>query len=140
MDEQMKLKLTRKYFSDNSTIGVLQIDGGISMFTLEDFDRGLEKGGTKVKGATCIPRGSYKVVLDFSNRFQKIMPHILDVPQFEGVRIHPGNTDKDTEGCPLVGGNKGDDFVGNSRVTYDQLMILLNNANSHGEEISLEIV
>jgi hypothetical protein len=136
----MILTLNRKYFNENSTIGTLQIDGGVSMFTLEDKDRQLESGGTKIKGETCIPRGDYQVILDFSTRFQKVMPHVLNVSHFDGIRIHSGNTDKDTEGCILVGGNKATDAIGQSRVTFNQLMILLTNAINHGETVTLRVI
>ena len=105
------------------------------MFTLEDAFREV-----KVKGKTCIQKGTYKVVLDMSQRFQRIMPHVLDVPNFEGIRIHSGNTDADTEGCILVGGNRGENRISESRVTFNQLMLILNNAISKGETITLEIV
>ena len=81
----MKLSLIRKVFTDKSTIGTLQIDGGVSMFTLEDVDRKLEAGGVKIPGQTAIPRGTYTVIIDFSNRFQRMMLHVLDVPQFDGI-------------------------------------------------------
>lgn len=137
----MKLNLTRKWFTDRSCIGTLQIDGGVSMFTLEDVDRKLELPGTiKIPGKTAIPRGTYKVVIDISRRFKRSMPHILKVPQFEGVRIHAGNTSEDTEGCILVGGNKGIDIVSNSRVTFNQLFILMQDAIAKDEEITLEII
>lgn len=135
----MKLRLIRKIFTDKSTIGTLQIDGGVSMFTLEDVDRKLEIGGVKIPKITAIPRGTYKVVIDFSNRFQRMMLHILDVPQFEGIRMHAGNTSSDVEGCVAVGGNKGIDFISNSKVTLNQLFILVKDALLQKEEVTIEV-
>ena len=135
----MKLSLIRKIFTDKSTIGTLQIDGGVSMFTLEDVDRKLESGGVKIPGKTAIPRGVYKVTIDLSQRFQRSMLHILNVPQFEGIRIHAGNVNADTEGCILVGGNKGIDVISNSKVTLNQLFILVQDAIVRGEEITIEV-
>ena len=114
----MKLYIKRFEYGDSWTIGRLYIDGEYFCYTLEDKYRG---DAPKVKGNTCIPVGTYQVTIDFSNRFQKDMPHILDVPQFEGIRIHSGNTDKDTEGCILLGETwAGGDFVGQSRAAYDR--------------------
>ena len=82
----------------------MTVDGNFFGYTLEDTYRELEPDGSnKIFGATCIPAGKYKVITDYSNHFGKTMLHILDVPFFEGVRIHGGNTDADTEGCILVG-------------------------------------
>ena len=83
--------------------GKLFIDGVYWGETLEDTDRQLESGGSKVDGDTAIPRGTYTLALTYSNRFRKIMPEILHVPGFCGVRIHGGNTEADTLGCPLLG-------------------------------------
>jgi hypothetical protein len=69
----------------------------------------------KITGQTAIPAGTYKMILDYSYRFNKIMPHILDVPYFEGIRIHSGNTSEDTEGCILLGFNKEKGKVLNSK-------------------------
>ena len=135
----MKLSLIRKVFTDKSTIGILQIDGGVSMFTLEDVDRKLEAGGVKIPGQTAIPRGTYTVIIDFSNRFQRMMLHVLDVPQFDGIRIHAGNTAVDTEGCILVGGNKSVDFVSNSGMTLYQLFLLVQDAIAKDEEVTIDI-
>ena len=107
--------------------------------TLEDVDRRLENGGEKVYGQTCIPRGTYDVVIDYSSRFKKRMPHILNVPQFDGIRIHPGNTDRDTEGCILVGVTRGDDFIGDSRLAYNELMAAMENALLNNEKIELQV-
>ncbi len=118
----MKLELKRLYFKDTYTIGKLYVDGDYLCDTLEDKHR---PDGIKVYGETCIPEGTYKVILNYSNRFKKIMPLVVNVPSFEGIRIHPGNTDKDTSGCILVGENKIKGQLINSRVAYNNLMSLL---------------
>ena len=135
----MKLRLIRDTFTDKSTIGKLYVNGIYSCETLEDKDRKIETGGTKQPGVTCIPRGTYETIIDFSNRFQVRMPLLLNVPQFVGVRIHPGNTDKDTEGCILVGKTRGADFVGDSRIAYNALFADLDAALLAGEKIEIEI-
>ena len=131
----MKLELTRKILTNNSTIGDLLVNGEFLCYTLEDVVR----TGDKVPGQTAIPVGTYKVVIDFSNRFQKLMPHILDVPGFEGVRIHSGNTAENTEGCVLVGLTKDRDFVGQSKDAIKKLMPLLDKALQNKEEIKLYV-
>jgi hypothetical protein len=88
--------------TDRNIIGDLFIDGEFFCYTLEDEIR---PEGVKVYGATCIDAGRYKVILTKSNRFKRIMPLLLNVPNFEGIRIHGGNTSKDTHGCPLVAFN-----------------------------------
>lgn len=117
----MELKLIRKEFTDRSTIGELYVNGKFECFTLEDKDRKLESGGKKEYAVTAIPRGTYQVVNSFSNRFQKYLPELINVPQFTGVRIHPGNKAEDSEGCILVGTTKAKDFIGNSRVAFASL-------------------
>jgi hypothetical protein len=87
----MELKVIRKIFTNKSTIGELHINGKFFCYTLEDKDRYVEQGGKKEFGITAIPRGTYSVVLSFSNRFQKYLPEILNVPQFVGIRMHTGN-------------------------------------------------
>src|SRR5689334_1352299 len=91
----MNLQLLRQQFTTDSTIGSLYIDGEFECFTLEDTVRA---PGIKIAGATAIPSGTYEVTIDLSARFGRMMPHVLDVPMFKGIRIHPGNTAKDTEG------------------------------------------
>ncbi len=109
----MKLHLKRTFLGDKYTIGRLTIDDVYFCDTLEDVERDV-----KIPKETCIPRGTYKVVMDFSTRFQEVMPHILDVPNFEGIRIHAGNTAADTEGCILLGTNSTPGMVTNSRVIF----------------------
>jgi len=90
---------THREDGDSNIIGDLFIENTFFCYTLEDQLRNKDQ---KVYGETCIRAGRYKVVLDMSNRFKRIMPRLLDVPMFEGIRIHGGNTSKDSHGCPLV--------------------------------------
>lgn len=137
----MKLSLLRYQSGPKATLGTLSINGHYQCYTLEDFDRHLETDpGAKIPGETCIPRGTYKVVIDYSPHFGKELPHVLDVPGFSGVRIHSGNTDKDTEGCILVGGKPiSDDFIPNSRANFDKLFAMLEASETAGEQITIEV-
>ena len=137
----MRLTVRRFITNEKSTIGRLLIDDVTECYTLEDKDRQLENGGIKVPKETAIPRGIYKVIVDWSNRFNRLMPHILDVPQFTGIRIHPGNTDKDTEGCILVGKKVSEDenAVLESKLAYDPLFERIRTAYNNGESILLEV-
>ena len=135
----MKLILHRQIFSDKSSVGTLYVNGLKECHTLEDRDRHLEDGGEKVYGETAIPRNTYKVVITYSNRFKQPMPLLVDVPGFEGIRIHPGNTDQNTEGCILVGVGIGNDRLYNSRQAYERLFNKLEAAEALGEEITIEI-
>ena len=135
----MKLLLHRQIFSDKSSVGTLYVNGLKECHTLEDRDRHLEDGGEKVYGETAIPRNTYKVVITYSNRFKQPMPLLVDVPGFEGIRIHPGNTDQNTEGCILVGVGIGQDRLYNSRQAYERLFNKLEAAEALGEEITIEI-
>lgn len=139
---KMELYLRREDFTKKSTIGQLNINGGPSLcFTLEDTDRGLKQTDSlfsikarKLFGITAIPAGRYEVVLNYSNRFKKYMPQILNVPGFEGVRIHCGNKPEDTEGCILVGMEKENpDAIGKSRIAYDKLMAELEKFEKDGK-------
>jgi hypothetical protein len=127
----MKLLLKRIHKTDVSTIGELYIDGIFQCYTLEDIERDV-----KIKSETAIAKGKYKVMITLSNRFKKYMPLLLNVPNFEGVRIHSGNTNHDTEGCILVGQTRSKDFIGQSRKAFDKLFKKLETA----KEITIEIV
>ena len=106
----MELSLKREIFNEKNTIGKLFIDGTFFCYTLEDVIR-----DKKVYGETAIPYGVYKVILSLSNRFKKVLPLVLNVPNFEGIRIHGGNTESDSLGCILVGANTDNKKIWSSK-------------------------
>lgn len=133
----MKLTLKRFHFAETYTIGKLFIDNVPFCDVLEDVVRDKNKDGdlqdegeAKVYGQTAIPYGTYKVVLTMSNRFKTLLPLLIDVPDFEGIRIHAGNTSEDTHGCLLVGENKEKGKVLNSKIIMDKLMPILQSAKN----------
>lgn len=137
----MKLVLRRKMFNHEATIGELEVNGKFFCYTLEDTDRKLEEGGEKIYAKTAIPRGLYQVIVNYSNRFKRELPLLLNVPQYEGVRIHPGNAPENTEGCVLVGSTiVNDKFIGNSRATFNKLFALMEAAYDKGDSISIEVI
>ena len=138
----MKLLLKRKAKKENYTIGDLYIDGKLFCNTLEDTDRNLtstmskdEIAKVKVYGKTAIPTGTYVVDMNtvspkFGKRswaqpYEGKVPRLQDVPGYEGVLIHPGNTADDTSGCILVGRNKVKGQVVESQNTFKALMEVL---------------
>ena len=143
----MKLKLQRDPSADGATIGKLFVDGVFECFTLEDqirevFGKPVEQW--KVPGQTAIPSGTYRVTVDFSMRFQQMMPHILNVPGFDGIRIHSGNTAADTEGCILVGmgidHNAASPFITESRAAFKPLFDRLWGVIRYSEPVYIEIL
>lgn len=142
----MKILIRRIAKKNTYTIGKLYINNEYFCDTLEDKDRGLTDTmskeiiqGIKVKGETCIPTGIYGVSITYSNRFKKKMPLINNVKGFEGIRVHSGSTDKDTEGCVLVGENKVVGKLINSRITYNKLFAILDKTLNKKELITLTI-
>lgn len=132
----MRLTLIRIANRPTYCIGKLYIDGKWFCDTLEDTDRGLDDTmdvetilGLKVYGMTAIPTGIYVVQLTYSPKYKKILPLITNVKGYAGVRIHSGNTEKDTEGCVLVGKNKEVGKVLDSRKTFNLLMKKINQSN-----------
>jgi len=121
----MKLALKRLHKTQNSTIGELTVDGLFQCYTLEDIEREV-----KIKSETAIPKGTYKVIINHSNRFKRLLPLLIDVPGFEGIRIHSGNSNHDTEGCILVGETRSKDFIGKSRKAFDKLFEKMKKAES----------
>lgn len=131
----MKLLLKRIAKRDTYTIGKLYIDGAYFCDTCEDCDRGLRQDMTldylkhaKVYGKTAIPTGEYELRWTYSPKYRRYMPQIMSVPAYEGIRIHSGNTDKDTLGCILLGQNKVVGKVINSRVTCDRFYNIVEQA------------
>ena len=122
----MKLTVKREDLNAERTIGRMAVDGVMQCWTLEDTVR----TGPKVYGKTAIPAGSYVVMLTQSARFGRVLPLVCNVPGFEGIRIHPGNTAADTEGCILVGLGRAVDAVTGSRAAFDVLMAKLSAADS----------
>ena len=136
----MELKVERIYLGEQYTIGHLYINGVYFCDTLEDKVRVLNSEKDKIKKETAIPTGRYRVILSYSNHFKCIMPELLDVPYFVGIRIHWGNTKDHTEGCILVGFNTAKGKVLQSKETYKKLFTILNNAFSVQEDIWITVI
>jgi hypothetical protein len=118
----MTIQIIRTPVKGKPTMGVMLIDNKFFSYILEDEDRGLRQdmpleqiNKLKVYGDTAIPSGHYKVSLTWSDKFKRVLPLIKNVPGYSGVRIHRGNFKKDTLGCPLVGYEKGDFIVLDSK-------------------------
>ena len=142
----MELKLIRKYRCSNYCIDKLYINNIYFSDVLEDPDRGLQDSMSleeiqkiKIKGNTCIPYGTYDITITYSPRFKKNLPLLLNVKGFEGIRIHSGNTPKDTEGCLLPGFNKVKGQVIDSKVTTNKLIAQIQQALNKGEKITITI-
>lgn len=138
----MNLLLMRDARLPRCTLGKLYVDGVLECETLEDAER--ERAGEpvdrwKIPGETAIPRGTYRVVIDMSARFRRLLPLLVAVPGYAGVRIHPGNTHADTEGCILVGRARTATSVLQSRLAFDGLFAKMQAAAARGERINLEV-
>ena len=135
----MKLKVERLWKKPGYTVGRLYVDGKFFCNSLEDTVRDLNRE-RKVPGKTAIPYGEYKVVFNWSPKFGRNLPRLLNVPAFEGILIHPGNTADDSSGCILVGKNTKVGRLTESRYTSDRLNVLVKDAQRKGESITIEIV
>jgi hypothetical protein len=131
----MNIKLIRKQLNKDETIGEMYVDGEFECYTLEDAVR-----ESKVAGVTAIPYGTYNITVTYSPRFGRYLPLLHDVPNFTGVRIHAGNTHKDTEGCILVGTKEGKHSILDSRKAFAKLYNKIVYAGQQGKKITLEIV
>ena len=137
----MELTLKRIAKRKTYTIGRLEVDGQPFCDTLEPTwrDIGWDRPGRKVKGRTAIPDGRYPVVITKSPKFDAWLPLLVGVPMFKGVRIHAGNTAKDTQGCILVGQNLKRGMVLNSRIWLHRLIKAMTEARSRDEAIWIEV-
>lgn len=133
----MRLKLLRDMHVANATLGKLFVDGVFECYTCEDIER---IDGPKIHGETAIPRGTYRAIVNRSARFKRDLPLLLNVPNFVGIRIHPGNTPADTEGCILPGRRRSDRAVMESRVAFDALFAKIRDAIAAGEDVEIEVV
>lgn len=155
----MNILLDRKYKKSTYTIGNLYIDGNFFCNTCEDKDRGLTKDmpldkikEIKISSKTAIPTGTYEITLNITSpkysNYSKYkwakaidakVPRLLNVPGFEGILMHPGNSDKDSSGCILVGENTVVGKVLNSVNTFNKLYAKLKQAADQGEKIIITI-
>lgn len=142
----MELILIRKYKKENYCIGELYVNGVFFCNVLEDKVVDLNKNGTfdcgelKIKGHTAIPYGIYEIDITYSPKFKRELPILLNVPHFEGIRIHRGNTPKDTEGCLIPGENKEIGKVLNSTKYEIELIKLIKQSKLKNEKITIKII
>jgi hypothetical protein len=108
----VKILLQRDTFTDRSTTGTVYLDG-------QQFCWSLELPNKDGLPGSCIPQGTYPVTAQMSPRFGRSMPHIQDIPNRSEILIHWGNNPEDTEGCILLGLTRDTDYVGNSRMAFD---------------------
>lgn len=131
-----QLRLVRKWFTEKSTIGKLFIDGHFKCYVLEDPVR-----DEKIKHITAIPHGTYEVIISYSNKFKKYLPLLLNVPNYRGIRIHPGNVPEDTSGCLLPGMERDEnnpDRIFYSRKAFQDVLEILRTMTPH-EKVYIEI-
>ena len=138
---KLDMKLVREQFKDTQTVGKLYLNGVYFCDTLEDKNRDLNKNGIfdgsekKVYSETCIPFGQYKVIINQSPRFKRLMPRLLNVPHFDGILIHNGVTEKNSAGCILVGSYDGQKLV-RSKEIFNKLFEIMKYYN----DIQINIV
>lgn len=136
----MELTVRARYKGKDYTISSLFVDGAKLCDVLEDPIRDLgEDGSGKIAGKTAIPGGRYEVILNESPKFGRILPLLLDVPFFEGIRIHRGNTAKDSHGCLLPGENRKRGQVINSGYYEKKIVELITEAQKRKEKIYITI-
>ena len=148
----MELKLVRIAKKKGYTIGRLYCLGereeeGLQPFcdTLEPPRRNLLNEGKwdkrlKVKGMTAIPEGRYLMRFTYSPKFGKRLFQLMDVPLFDGIRIHSGNSVKDTQGCILVGNNTKVGRLENSRAVLFKLDMRLKGFQGPNDLVFITIV
>jgi hypothetical protein len=124
----MNFLVRRRWPDEKSVMGEFRLDGKFECYSLEPP---MKTDGSKPRA---IPAGTYRLTVRFSPRFQRLMPHVEDVPDFHGVLVHWGNFPKDTEACTLVGDIHQNDFVGHSRAEFDKLFDVISDACESGPQ------
>lgn len=132
----MELLLKRIQLDPDCTIGALFVDGVQYCWVCEDEER---LTGPKVYGETCIPRGKYDIAITYSPHFNRDLPLLLGVPNYSGVRIHPGNTPADTDGCILPGLDRLAKGVGRSVLAFNPLFDQIKTAFASKQSVSISI-
>ena len=143
----MRIVLKRTTFNPEDTEGVFVVDDTLNLFCLEPTDRHLTSdmdldaiAAVKIPNKTAIPLGQYQVIITDSPHFGRPMPLLVNVPGFMGGRIHWGNTDKDTDGCILLGqAIAREDFLASSKAAFDIFFPKLQAAIDSGEGCILTI-
>jgi hypothetical protein len=153
----MNLRVERRWKKDTYTIGRLYVDDVLFCNTLEDRDRGLNQfddidhiRSVKIPGETAIPTGTYLVSMNtvspkysantwYKNLCGGKVPRLTNVPGFEGILIHVGNTAIDTAGCILVGLNTIKGRLTSSKDTFESLYKKMKDAHVRGEDIVITI-
>jgi hypothetical protein len=138
----MLLEVRREPSARGCTLGSLYVDGEFECFTLEDVIREVPEQAVekwKVDGDTAIPSGIYEVVVNMSTRFSRLLPLLVNVPGFQGVRIHSGNVAADTEGCILVGQRQTQTSVLNSHLAFNALFARIQAALEGNEKVYIRI-
>lgn len=138
----MNIVIERVQKDPDVTIGSMTVDGEWQCWTLEDTVReiqGRPVSSWKIPGETAIPAGGYRVELTMSARFKRLLPLLVDVPGYSGVRIHAGNTSADTEGCILVGEERFNKSLARSQLALAPLLSKIAEARRNGEPVWLTI-
>lgn len=141
----MVIRIDRQWKKAEYTISRVFINGNYyGCNALEDTDRGLlqsmqlsELQRRKIKGKTAIPRGYYDVRITYSQKYKRMMPLVVDVPAFSGIRLHSGNSAKDTEGCILFGKNDKVGWISDSRYWTNKIYNEIERALNRGEKVTL---
>lgn len=134
----MRITVNRIFKGEHYTIGKMFINGEYFCDTLEDKVRDLSNE-PKVMHETAIPEGRYKITLNYSPKFKRALPRLLNVPYFEGILIHRGNKPGDSSGCILVGENKVKGMVINSTQYEVELVKRIGEAIQRAESIFIDI-
>ena len=128
----MIIAVNRQFLLPDRTIGEMLLDGAHFAWTMEDAcrEKGAWQSSFKIPGQTAIPSGWYEVTLTMSNRFKRMLPLLLKVPDFEAIRIHGGNGPQDVEGCIAIGSDRDDSRIWNSAVKVDALVALIQGSQT----------